>query len=1155
MLQHTPPRRSPRLQGNLNADAVTNDLPDQAQPESRPTTATKQTTTQTAGGSNKSGEYPITSHRVQTAPNSSLELNGKPATMPSSHQQQTITQQMPVLVDNCVTSMPPGNNIIQSLPTTKPQSTMSSMPASPSEMQMQINLLKSQLSETQVKLTNSNRQCQELQCALRSTSSQVSDHNLTSVIASQTPFATAIDTMPPTTFGSRYSNIATTHTTAAMFQPITSSNVGMPSPYAAAANENLYVTTTTSASSSQMAALRAAATAASSNADPASNFSLPTWEPFQNIQQLSGFPNSNASTFVMPRKIQDLPEFSGDPEDWPLFYTAFNQSTSAYGYSNLENNQRLHKCLKGEAREVVKSLLIHPDNVEEIIKQLRFRFGRPEQLIHSQLRQARDLPQISENNLVKLVPFSTKVKNLAVFLQSVNGQQHIANPTLLEELVSKLPMSKKLEWARVATNIRPYPTIIHFSDWLCEMANLICVVQEVESKDQKRRVLLHSTGQQIQCNICQGEHRIYDCRRFLNLSIPDRWKQIKKIRACFSCLYIGHTTRDCRRKRVCPVEGCQRRHHKLLHEDTVSAPQHMLPNPEIEPQQNVLSCSTKNKKKLLFRVLPVTLHGDNCSLEIYALFDDGSSITMLDRDIADKIGVRGKNTSLNVQWFGGRSAREPVTSFNIKVSGAGKSGCHLLKNVYAVSNLNLPMQSLSEDEILSAFKNCKKPPVKPYCNVVPKLLIGLDHASLGLPSSCRINNTAGPFAFNTELGWVVFGPCRSLSPVEKSCLFISVETKDELHQMVADYFNVESMGVRSVPLIESDDDVRARRILHETTKRIGDRFQTGLLWKQDDVQLPDSYPMALSRLEGIERKMKRDLNFSAAYRDIMQKYIDKGYVKKLSSDEIHAPSDRKWYLPHFGVVNHNKPGKLRLVFDAAAKVNNISLNSQLLKGPQNIASLLSILYNFRRGQIGVGADICEMFHQVKIQPCDRVSQRFLWRDENQNKPPDEYEMQVMIFGAACSPCSAIFVMNANAKDHLGYNPRAIEAICEHHYVDDFVDSFDSVDEAIIISKQVKEIHKNGGFELRNFISNSKDVSLALDGSTKAMSIDCGTEKVLGLYWEPSSDNFMFNLKFNRVDSSIISGEKKPTKRLHYIISSLLVDDPNEPNRSQSAAAK
>ena len=98
-------------------------------------------------------------------------------------------------------------------------------------------------------------------------------------------------------------------------------------------------------------------------------------------------------------------------------------------------------------------------------------------------------------------------------------------------------------------------------------------------------------------------------------------------------------------------------------------------------------------------------------------------------------------------------------------------------------------------------------------------------------------------------------------------------------------------------------------------------------------------------------------------------------------------SFKKWYLPHFGVANTNpnKPKKLRLVFDAAANVDGISINSQLLKGPQDIASLPSTLYNFRRGQIAAVADIREMFHQILVQPCDRISQRFLWRDVKYGK--------------------------------------------------------------------------------------------------------------------------------------------------------------------------
>ncbi|XP_058826497.1 uncharacterized protein LOC131686249 [Topomyia yanbarensis] len=175
-----------------------------------------------------------------------------------------------------------------------------------------------------------------------------------------------------------------------------------------------------------------------------------------------------------------------------------------------------------------------------------------------------------------------------------------------------------------------------------------------------------------------------------------------------------------------------------------------------------------------------------------------------------------------------------------------------------------------------------------------------------------------------------------------------------------------------------------------------------------------------------------------------------------------------------------------------------------------------------------------MFHQIRICDRDKQSQRFLWRDHPE-QPPQIFVMDVATFGATCSPCSAQFIKNKNALEFEARFPRAVHAIVDNHYVDDFLDSVDTVDEAVRLCNEVKHIHLQAGFEIRNFVSNSSEVLLRLGENNIPRDIfmnleQSGTERVLGMTWKPTVDVFTFETATRDDIKTLVDSLAVPTKR-------------------------
>ena len=137
---------------------------------------------------------------------------------------------------------------------------------------------------------------------------------------------------------------------------------------------------------------------------------------------------------------------------------------------------RLRDSIEGNARECVESLLTSSRNVNAIIETLSQMFGRPEQLIKSQIHKVRSLPSVNESDLTSLINFANKVSNMTTFLESVDGTYHLANPLLLSELLSKLPWSRRLQWADKCLILNRMPTIKDFAQWLSDLRKVVNMV-------------------------------------------------------------------------------------------------------------------------------------------------------------------------------------------------------------------------------------------------------------------------------------------------------------------------------------------------------------------------------------------------------------------------------------------------------------------------------------------------------------------------------------------------------------------------------------------------------------------------------------------------------------------------------------------------------
>lgn len=275
----------------------------------------------------------------------------------------------------------------------------------------------------------------------------------------------------------------------------------------------------------------------------------------------------------------DLPVFTGEPQDWPVFYSQYKHTTAACGFSNSENLVRLQRCIKGQALEYVRSRLLVPELVPKVMDTLEMLYGRPSILINHLINKARMIPPPEVERLETIIDYGMAIQNLFDHLVAMDQTLHLRNPTLLGELESKLPGEMKLEWARYKREHAP-SSLETLHEFMNERVEAACELTFNGTAKQIPPLRDLSPGRQMvqrslvidrikSCSICKRQdHYIEDCAQFRSYDVSRRWRLVGELNLCRCCL-DRHATRVCRNADECGVDRCKLIHHPLLHQARV----------------------------------------------------------------------------------------------------------------------------------------------------------------------------------------------------------------------------------------------------------------------------------------------------------------------------------------------------------------------------------------------------------------------------------------------------------------------------------------------------------------------------------------------------------------------------------------------------------
>ncbi|XP_031333913.1 uncharacterized protein LOC116163925 [Photinus pyralis] len=836
---------------------------------------------------------------------------------------------------------------------------------------------------------------------------------------------------------------------------------------------------------------------------------------------LSHVGNSSNTNFENPRSVKlptiKLPTFKGNYDNWLEFHDAFksiiHESTEI---SDIQKFLYLKSSLEGEASRLIESIEVCASNYNVAWNGI-FDIPKMTKESHSELR----------------LLFDTITKNLRT-MKVLGRPSESWDDIIIFLITSKLDRITLRDWESLKY-ANEFPTMQEMNTFLSDKCKLLEKINlNKENHEQKvnrdvnskfsnfykgknvSNVYVSNNAKQLECFYCSGDHAIYKCSEFLNLSSRARIASSKKKGLCLNCLVPYHTVKDC--KLSC-CKKCHGKHNTLLHLDNNSN------LPEASTSSNnedvtIAMHSFQNRSKsfvLLSTALVLITDSQGRLHKCRALLDNGSQSNFITDNLCNKLKLIKENVRFAISGVGHSiiplSDQVNITIKSTCTNYSNEIKCLVIKQIteripscsFDKADLNLPDSiKLADDK----FNESNTIDILLGASVFWDILIN-KQITLG---------GGRPVLQDTKFGWIVGGNMQfkydkvnvNSSPMSITCT--SIENK--LDDMLINFWRIEDVTSNNNSMSIAEKYCEDHFL--ETYKRdVSGKFVVSIPFTENLHLLGDSKQIALNRFLSLEKKLRYQPQLKTEYVKFMQDYINLGHMSESDSNTISNTPE--YYLPHHAVIkNTSITTKVRVVFDASQKTSSgYSLNDVQYPGPNLQNDLTSILIRFRQYQFVLAADISKMYRNILINTDQRRFQKIWWRS-NPDEPLRCYNLNTVTYGTSSAPFLAMRSLQQIAIDKKDNYPTISNIIRHDFYMDDLLTGADNLNDLIQIQNDIFTITSEYGFELRQWLSNNQDnyQQFKVNDKLEANILQLGegeSSKTLGMLWNAHSDSIQFSI--------------------------------------------